>query len=168
MRGFTVVDLSPQCQAQQSNWYEYALLERIGGAVDLIACFSAELWKNSQEFEIPLPQTNGRLILRWFASAETAGIATIRERDKTLSVNLLASGINKDADALTLEAFQHRAVAELHDTGFEPSFDLIGLPERPLLASIGLFVPAKESDRPSFALADRCFAASYFRKLGLV
>ena len=50
---------------------------------------------------------------------------------------------------------------------FEPSFDLVRLSDRPLLATIGLIMPEDKSQQWDFALADRCFAAAYFRKLGL-
>ena len=58
-------------------------------------------------------------------------------------------------------------VRELHDTGYEPAFDLMNISDRPLLASIHFRPPAQPQDQQLFALADRCFAASYFRKMGL-
>jgi hypothetical protein len=163
VRPFTVVDLTPQCEVRLQARYEYALLEQVDGASDLIAAFSAEIWRDPQEFETAIPRTQGRLNLRWRASAASAGIATIRDEGKILSLSLLASGLDSSADKLTLQAFQTHAVRELHDTGFEASFELIGLEQRPLIASIGLFQPQDQQDHWAFALADRCFAAAYFR-----
>ena len=35
------------------------------------------------------------------------------------------------------------------------------------VATMGLIAPDNPADRPLFALADRCFAAAYLRRLGL-
>ncbi|HMB94936.1 MAG TPA: hypothetical protein VKK61_02745 [Tepidisphaeraceae bacterium] len=164
MRGFTVVDLSPQCEVKLREQYDYGLLEKIDGAIDLVAALSAEIWRSPDGFDITLPRTESRLKLRWRASAKTAGIATINDSDGgILSLSLLATGINPDADKLTLQAFQTHALRELHDTGFEASFELSELNQRPLIATVGLFMPTHASDRWTFALTDRCFAAAYFR-----
>jgi hypothetical protein len=167
VRAFTVVDLTPQCQIRQTTQYGYEVLERLEGAAELIGLCSGRLWASPDEFELALPQTEGRLNLRWRSSADSAGIATLRDADRTLSLSLLAGGQNPDADAITLQAFQQHAVHEFHGTAIEPSFDLIHVRERPLLATVGLFAPADVKDRLLFGLIDRCFAAAYFRKLGL-
>lgn len=167
VRGFTVVDLTPQCDVRSQTHYEYGLLEQLPGAVDVIARCSGEIWKNPEEFEIHPAPHESRLVLRWRASATTAGVLSLRDNEQTLSISLLVSGLDSAADTLTLQAFQARVVRELHDTGIEPSFDLVHLWQRPLVASVGLFPPQAESDRWLFALSDRCFGAAYFRKLGL-
>ena len=71
-------------------------------------------------------------------------------------------------DRLTLEAFQLHQLRNLHDSGFEPAFDLVAIPERPTVATINFADPANRADQMTAALADRCFAASYFRYLRLV
>jgi hypothetical protein len=167
MREFTAVDLSPQCEVVSRAKYEYELLERIPQAAELIVVLATQVWRNPDEFETRLDPSL-ELVLRWRASSNTAGIATVRDSEHTLSLSLLVGGIDVDGDTITLEAFQRYAVRELHDTGYEPSFDLIGLKERPLLATVGMFMPKGEASRRLFALADRCFAAAYFRTLGLV
>ena len=78
-------------------------------------------------------------------------------------MSLLATGKVPDADAVTLEAFQRHLLAALHDTGCEPAFSLLDLRERPLLATINFVQPEEPQDRDAVALADRCFAAAYFR-----
>lgn len=169
MAGFTVADLTPQCEIRQKSHYEYALLEQITGAPDLIGTFSSEIWRAPENFEVRLSAVpaNTSLIFRWAASSDTSGIASLRDATRTLSVSMLASGVNAESDRLTLEAFQHFAVRELHDSGFEPSFQLLSIAERPLIATVGLFAPHEARDQWIFAIADRCFAAAYFRKLGL-
>ena len=166
MLQFTVVDLSPQCEVRLTAQYEYALLEKIPAAAELITLLATQIWRNPEEFETSL-SSGSQMILRWRASSRTAGIATVRDSQQTLSLSMLVSGLDAEGDRLTLDAFQKHAVRELHDTGFEASFDLIELRQRPLIATVGLFVPQNEQDRWIFALADRCLAAVYFRKLGL-
>jgi hypothetical protein len=166
MQSFTAVDLTPQGEVRLSAVYEYSLLEQIPGAVEIIARLGAEIWRSPEEFDCPLAPES-QLRLRWRSTSQSAGIATVRNPSQTLSLSLVASGLDSDGDVLTLDAFQRHIVRELHDTGFEPSFDLIELKDRPLIATIGLVIPGDKTDKWVFALADRCFAAAYFRRLGL-
>lgn len=164
MRGFTVVDLTPQCQVRSKARYEYELLEQVNGAAELLGDVTSLLANNPEAFEAKLADS---IFLRWRASSQTTGIAAVRdESERTLSLSIVASGLEPESDHLTLTAFQDHAVRELRDGPYEPSFDLVNLPERPLLASIGLILPPVQHRWP-FALADRCFAAAYFRRLGL-
>ena len=165
MAGFWVVDLTGTGEARLKQEYSYAALEQIPGATELIGAFSATLWITPDGFETPLP--GGRLSMRWRATSDTSGLATLRDGDALASLSVLLSGREADADAATLQPLQLRLVRELHDTGYEAAFDLVHLTERPLVASINVRAPASPVDQRVFALADRCLAASYFRKLGL-
>jgi hypothetical protein len=164
-RGFHVVDLTGTGEIRLREQYDYETLERIEGASELIGLFSSLLWRTPEEFEIPLP--DGALNLRWRSCSPSSGLATLRERERLLSLSVLLSGRGADDDLATIKPLQLHLVRELHDTGFEPAFDLMSLTERPLLASMNFAAPQTEADRRSFALCDRCFAASYFRKMGL-
>lgn len=166
LRSFVVADLTPRGEVRAATPYTYDLLAQLPGAAELMTLFAAELELNSEEFDAPLVAATG-LRLRWRAVAPTAGVATLRDAEKTLSVSLLASGINPEADEATLSAFQRHILRELHDTGFEASFDLMEIEERPLLATLGLAVPQNAEAHWVFAAADRCFAAAYFRRLQL-
>ena len=77
--------------------------------------------------------------------------------------SLFVTGKEPEADRITLETFQRHLLRELRDTGFEPAFGLLGLTERPLVATINFAPPVEKADKIHVALADRCFAASYFR-----
>jgi hypothetical protein len=172
MPRFFVADLSVQGEQRDLTEYSYELLERIHGATDLIARCSGHLWKEPEGFETPLTDT-GLIHIRWRATAPTAGIATVRGRNASLiSISLLASGKDRDADQTTLAVMQNHLVQELHQTRFEPAFDLMHLANRPLLATL-TFTPgpndasSNPADKMAGALADRCFAAAYFRYLGL-
>jgi hypothetical protein len=78
-------------------------------------------------------------------------------------VSLVVSGINKEADRMTLEIFQTHLLRELHDTGVEPSFALLELEDRPLVATLNFVSPSDPNEQVMVALSDRCFAAAFFR-----
>jgi hypothetical protein len=163
MRVFTVADLNVRGELQSQAEYTYALLEQVPGALDLITHFATALWRTPEEFESPLAAPQRHVTVRWRASAPTAGIATIRVHDELASLSLLACGIDPDSDQITLKAFQTHLLRELRDTPCEPAFALMDLKQRPLVATINFFSPPTELDRMVVALADRCFAAAYFR-----
>ncbi|WP_428938557.1 hypothetical protein [Fontivita pretiosa] len=170
MRGFTVVDLSPQGELRSTTHYDYPRLQCIEGAQDLLVAFTRELDGYIEQFELALPNSDGGLYFRWRAcNPNGSGIATLRHDGQTLAISLLAGGIDLEADLITLKSFQQHLVRELHDTGLEPAFGINQLWQRPLLVSVGLRAPGPQMprDRWLFALADRCFAAAYFRLLGL-
>ena len=164
---FCVADLSARGELQLKASYHYADLEQIPGAADLIGYFSGRLWQSPDEFEGPLPVENTTLSFRWRSASPTSGIATLRTGGKLAAVSLLASGVSETTDHLTLETFQLHLLRELHDTGFEPAFALVEIRERPLSATFNFQSPEGQVDRVVAALADRCFAASYFRYNGL-
>jgi hypothetical protein len=93
---------------------------------------------------------------------------TLRSKEQVVSVTVLASGISVDADNATIGALQQQLVHQLHGTKFEAAFSLIDLQERPLAATINITNPASTALQSTAAVADRCFAASYFRFLQLV
>jgi hypothetical protein len=162
-RRFFVADFDVRGDMRAVQEYHYEDLERIPGAGELIVRFSTALYRSPETFELSLPSVKGDLTFRWLASAETAGIATLRSRGELTSISLLASGLDAPADHVTLEAFQHHLVRELHDTGVEPSFALMDLKQRPAVATINFKSPEDPPDQLIAALSDRCFAASYFR-----
>ena len=164
--GFWVADLTGTGEVRLKQEYDYSSLEQLAGTAELIGLFSSQLWRSPDGFDVALGG-GSNLKMRWRACAETAGLATLREGDSLMSLSVLVSGQVADADDATLKSLQSHLVRELHDTGYEPAFDLIHLRERPLVASMNFSAPTSARGRGLFALADRCFAASYFRKLGL-
>jgi hypothetical protein len=165
MPSFWVADLTVSGEVKLTQEYEYALLEKLPGATDLIGLFSTHLWRSPEEFDASLP--GGTLHMRWRASSPTSGIATLRYHRDLASVSLLLCGRDPLADRATLEALQHRLTRELHDTGVEPGFDLMHLKDRPVVASLHFRAPSEPDGQYLFALADRCLGASFFRKHGL-
>jgi hypothetical protein len=162
-RRFFVADFNVKGELRSVEEYRYEDLERIPGAAELIVRFSTALYRSPGTFELSLPSVKADASFRWLASAETAGIATLRSRGELTSISLLASGLDPNADHVTLEAFQHHLLREQHDTGVEPSFALMELKQRPVVATINFRSPEDQGDQLVAALSDRCFAASYFR-----
>ena len=169
MRRFFVADLNHRGELCATAEYRYEQLEQLPGAGELIVQFATHLYRSPEEFEIPLASGREHLRYRWLASAATAGIATLRHGGELSSLALLASGINSDADGLTLGAFQTHLLRELHGTPYEPAFGLRDVPQshRPLVAVVAFAAPPEQFDQVLVALADRCFAAAYFRYLNL-
>lgn len=164
---FLVADLSASGELQFKNEYQYATLEQVPGAAELIGQLSGALWRMPEEFEEHLDPEHPALRLRWRSLSASSGIATLRAGEDLISVSLLCSGISEQADQVTLQTLQTHILRELRDTGFEPAFGLMDLRQRPLAATINFQSPSRPSDRHLAALTDRCFAASYFRFLGL-
>lgn len=173
-----MADLDARGDLRLKAEYQYDVLERVAGAPELIGRLSGLIWRSPDAFNEELPtdadtnvdtvSASEPLSVRWRASSPSAGIATLRAGDgRLLSVTILACGLSAEQDAMTLRAFQSRLLHELHDSGFEPSFDLLALAERPLAATINVASPTDPAGQRVAALADRCFAAAYFRYHGL-
>jgi hypothetical protein len=167
MANFFVADLTSRGDLVATAEYGYDQLEQIPAAAELIVQLATQLYRSPEEFEIPLSPSKS-MTFRWRSSAPTAGISTVRNEGKLASLGLLASGLNLDADHVTLAAFQTHLLRELRDTEFEPAFALMDLKERPLVVSVPFEAPADKGEQLLIALADRCFAAAYFRYLRLV
>lgn len=168
MKNFFVADLNAKGELKDVAPYTYGDLEQIPGAADVITEMSTHLYRSPEAFEGPLLIGRNDITLRWRAVAATAGIATVRFDDNELaSVSLLASGLNSEADQITLQSFQRHLLTELRDTGYEPAFALLDLQQRPLVATVAFASPPDPQRQLLVALADRCIAAAYFRFLQL-
>ena len=167
MRQFFVADVNATGELRALAEYRYEQLEQVPAACELIGTMAGAVWRSPEGFEVALHDERPNLVLRWRAAAPTAGVATVWDGGTLASVSLLCSGLEGDADRITLDAYQRHLLHELHDTGYEPAFSLIHLRERPLLATIGFAAPDEPVDKLLVALADRCFAAAFFRYLSL-
>lgn len=167
MRHFYIADVTANGELRALAEYRYEQLEQIPGTSDLIGTLSGAVWRSPREFQVVLHDERPHLVLRWRATAATAGVATVWHRGELASVSLACGGLDDDADRITLDAYQRHLLSELRDTGYEPAFSLIHLRERPLLATVGFLTPPDPVDKLLVALADRCFAAAFFRYLSL-
>ena len=167
IRRFFVADLNVRGDLRATAEYRYEQLEQVPGAAELIVQFATQLYRTPEEFEMPLGHRRDPFRYRWRASSETSGITTLRNGGELASLAILASGINAEADHLTLEAFQTHLLRELHGTPYEPAFGLREVADRPLVAVVAFAAPPEQTEQVLVALADRCFAAAYFRYLNL-
>jgi hypothetical protein len=165
MEPFFVADLDAGGGLLMKEQYTYVLLERVPGAIEIIAQVSGALYRSPETFEVRLD--GSRLSLRWSATSDSSGIATMRFGHDLASLSFVVCGRNAETDASTLGAFQRHLINELKDTGYEPGFGLLEIVERPLLATINFRSPDESPEQLRLALADRCFAAAYFRQQGL-
>ena len=167
IRRFFVADLTLRGDLKATAEYRYEQLDQVPGAGELIIQLATQLYRTPEEFEVPLGSGRSNFTYRWRASSQTSGITTLRNAGELASLAILASGVNVEADHLTLEAFQTHLLRELHGTPYEPAFGLREVPQRPLVAVVAFAAPPEPSDQLVVALADRCFAAAYFRYLNL-
>jgi hypothetical protein len=167
MRQFLIADLNALGELKLQALYAYEQLERIPGALELIAPLSASLYAAPDEFEAGLPEEGSPVTLRWKSASASTGIGTIRCRGQLAAVSLLVSGIDREADHQTLAAFQQHLLRQLRGTAHEPAFSLMELPYRPLAATVNFLEPQDPVERLVVALADRCLAAAFFRRQGL-
>jgi hypothetical protein len=168
MKTYWIADLRANGELLSTSEYVYEQLERLTGCAELIGHLSGEIWRAPEGFETDLAPTGGGLLLRWHSTAATAGLMTLRWKQAVVSVTVLATGINNDADALTISALQQQLVHELHGTAYEAAFSLTDLRQRPLAATMNISSPDHPALQAIAAVADRCFAAAYFRYLRLV
>lgn len=165
---FWIADLKGNGELQLKACYSYSLLMQIPNCAELIGQLSGALWATPEAFIqtlTPLPES---LTIRWQATADSAGLMSIRNGETLVSISVLASGKNDEFDSSTLGALQSHLTSALHGTEHEPAFSLVELTERPLVATINLASPVGDLPKQMAAVADRCFAASYFRYLGVV
>jgi hypothetical protein len=167
VKPFFVADLNATGEQQLLAEYSYSQLEQLPIAAELITILSTLLWRNPDEFETPIPNPNVAISLRWLSTAPTTGLLTLRHSDQLASLSLLASGKDPQADHVTFQSFQTHLLRQLHDTGHEPAFGLMDLRPRPLIATVNFSSPQDDAARLTIALADRSFAAAYFRQQGL-
>jgi hypothetical protein len=163
---FSVADFGPAGDLRSNQPYTYALLEKVPGALDLLASFSMHLYRTPESFETTI-DLGERLTLRFLAPAPTAGLGTLRCDGALISLSLLATGLDPQADDVTLNALQKHLLRELRDTPHEPAFSLLSIPQRPLLATLVFADPPTPRAQHLAAIADRCLAASFFRYHGL-
>jgi len=168
MAEFWIADLEANGELRTLTPYGYQRLEQLPGCAGLIGTLAGAIWREPEMFEIDMPTEPPGLRLRWHATAETCGLMTLRWQTRVCSITALAGGQDDEAEKSTIAILQQKLVHELHGTPYEAAFSLLDLYQRPLAASINLRVFPPSSVAPITALADRCFAAAYFRYLQLV
>src|SRR5262245_14023031 len=94
---FHVADLDARGDLRSKAVYTYEQLEQVVHAGDLITGFSTNLWRSPEGFDLNPLAPSSHVEFRWRASAQSAGIATLRWEGNLASVSLLASGTDPQA-----------------------------------------------------------------------
>jgi hypothetical protein len=106
--------------------------------------------------------------LHWTSESDGAGLASFYARGQIVTTSALASGRDREADRAALKALQQCVLQVMRPAGIEPVFDLMALPERPLLATVPWPAPpspALREDLIVIADMETCLAAAYFEGL---
>ena len=91
----------------------------------------------------------------------TAALAAFWSRGEPVTTSALAPGLDADADREVLEGLQLFVMRFCGDSPAEPGFDLLTIPDRPLLATLPLPIPPGP-DMDMIADAETCLAAAFF------
>lgn len=169
-RLFWVADLEAQGDLRSCEPYEYGLLERIPGAIEVISTFSSHLYRSPDHFEVSLGSHDLGLKFRFTAPAPSVGLGVLRHMPSgdLISVSALASGLDPQSDAIIFDVLQKHLMRELRGTPHEPGLDLLQLKQRPIVTIFGFGSPRNEAAQHLAALADRCLSAAFFRYHHLV
>ena len=93
--------------------------------------------------------------------AGSAALATFWARGAPVNTSALVPGIDPSDDRQALEGLQSLILCLCGDCPAEPGFDLLTIPDRPLLATVP--IPAAPSpDMGTIAEAETCLAAAFF------
>ena len=91
----------------------------------------------------------------------TAALAAFWSRGEPVTTSALAPGLDADEDRLALEGLQSLILCLCGDSPAEPGFDLLTIPDRPLLATVPI-PAALGPDLGTIADAETCLAAAFF------
>lgn len=142
----------------------------VRSAVDV---FAQAMLPSPCDFRAPIPVREFAHIQLQFTSTDPASaLATFwaPERGQTemvpLTTSVLLRGTDRHAEKQAQIAAQGLIVKLLRDAGaidagMEPAYDLIGLPERPMIASIVIY-PGRHPDMQVIADMETCLAAAWF------
>src|SRR4051812_49799367 len=99
MRRFYIADVNAKGELRALAEYRYEQLEQIPGANELIGTLSGAVWRSPQEFETPLHDERSHLILRWRATASTAGGGSLLDPAGLGSLYVSRGGLAHVTDA---------------------------------------------------------------------
>ena len=117
--------------------------------------------RHGEEFRVPLPVKGLEHIELDLTRAGSAALATFWSRGEPVTTSALAPGLDADEDRLALEGLQSLILCLCGDSPAEPGFDLLTIPDRPLLATVPI-PAAPDPDMATIADAETCLAAAFF------
>ena len=117
--------------------------------------------RHGEDFYVGLPVKGREHVELSLTRYGTAALAAFWSRGEPVTTSALAPGLDADEDRLALLGLQSLIHCLCGDSPAEPGFDLLTIPDRPLLATVP--IPAAPSpDLGAIADAETCLAAAFF------
>jgi hypothetical protein len=117
--------------------------------------------RHGEDFRVPLPVRGLEHIELALSRAGSAALATFWSRGAPVTTSALVPGKDAGDDRQALEGLQSLGMMVFGDSPAEPGFDLLTIPDRPLLATV-LLPPQPHPDMGVIADAETCLAAAFF------
>ena len=117
--------------------------------------------RHGEEFRVGLPVEVRDHVELALTRAGSAALATFWAPGAPVTTSALVPGINPRDDRQALEGLQSLILCLCGDCPAEPGFDLLTIPDRPLLATLPLPIPPGP-DMDMIADAETCLAAAFF------
>jgi hypothetical protein len=128
-----------------------------------VEVFRHLMGRHGEDFRMWLPVRGLEHLELGFTRAGTAARATFWSRRAPVTTSALVPGLDADDDRQALEGLQALVVRFFGGSSAKPGFDLLAIPERPLLAMVPLPLPPQpHPDMGIIAHAETCLAAAFF------
>jgi hypothetical protein len=127
----------------------------------VVEVFRDLIERHGEEFRVPLPVEGLDRVELALTRAGSAALATFWARGAPVTTSALVPGIDPTDDRQALEGLQSLILCLCGDSPAEPGFDLLTIPDRPLLATVPI-PSAPSPDMGLIADAGTCLAAALF------
>jgi hypothetical protein len=117
--------------------------------------------RHGEEFRVALPGKGLEHIELALTRVGTTAVATFWSRGAPVTTSALVPGLDAGDDRQALEGLQSLILCLCGDSPAEPGFDLLTIPDRPLLATVPIPAPP-DPDMGIIADAETCLAAAFF------
>jgi len=126
-----------------------------------IEIFRDLIERHGEGFHVPLPIEGLEHIELALTRSGSAALASFWVRDAPVTTSALVPGLDPGEDREVLAQLQSLVMHFVGDSPVEPGFDLLSLPDRPLLATVPTPAPPSP-DLGTIAEAETCLAAAFF------
>ena len=126
-----------------------------------VESFRDLLERHGGDFCVPLPVEGLEHIELTLSRAGSAALASFWSRGEPVTSSALVPGQDAGDDRQALEGLQSLVMMLCGDSPTEPGFDLLTIPERPLLATVPIPAPPSP-DMDTIADAETWLAAAFF------
>jgi hypothetical protein len=117
--------------------------------------------RHGEDFRVPLSVKGLEHVELALSRAGSAALATFWSRGAAVTTSALAAGKDAGDDRQALEGLQSLVMLFFGDSPAEPGFDLLTIPDRPLLATVPI-AASPSLDMGLLADAETCLAAAFF------